>query len=474
MTVPTKTAQGYEELRSRTHRLSQRHRTVLLLVDGRRPLAEVLSLAQKAGSSTSHFEDLLKLGLVDLPQPPATAAPPLPPPGEEDDDAWAVTAVPLDVEEPPSSEEQAPVEAGEAEPETPWPAAVEAQAMEAPPAADAPSAEDTPPVADASPDVEVPVAAEVPAPPPELERPPSSMGESGAPSVSSPPEPRVAAVAPGVEELEPLGPPSVEPMPVFVSGPIGQTHFPATAAVRADEVVEPLATRMPPMENMRPVMVDPVPSAAPPVVVPPPVSGVEASPQPRPDDAPTVQGGDSRTDSSPLLTYYTPPRDEPTPSPRSTGLFSLLDLPDETNPLATGFSQAPASSDREPVAQLPIEVPLLGPHAGTQAGFPDTLALPEPAAADGTPGGTDLQRVRELLIDTLSFDKPLFSARMFLRVWQAHTAGQLIDVVWEIQDRLVRARHAHRELKSLQQARELLGLGNTLVSDDTRPQPLID
>jgi hypothetical protein len=69
--IPTKTALGHEELRHRVHRLSQRHRTVLLLVDGVRSLAEVLGMAQKAGASTQHFEELLRLGLVELPVPPA-------------------------------------------------------------------------------------------------------------------------------------------------------------------------------------------------------------------------------------------------------------------------------------------------------------------------------------------------------------------------------------------------------------------
>lgn len=73
--IPTKTALGHEELRHRVHRLSQRHRTVLLLVDGVRSLAEVLGMAQKAGASTQHFEELLRLGLVELPAP---LAPPHP------------------------------------------------------------------------------------------------------------------------------------------------------------------------------------------------------------------------------------------------------------------------------------------------------------------------------------------------------------------------------------------------------------
>ncbi len=63
---PVKTPLGHEELRTRSHGLNQRHRTMLFLVDGRRPLSEVLALALQAGASTTHFEDLVHLGLVEL------------------------------------------------------------------------------------------------------------------------------------------------------------------------------------------------------------------------------------------------------------------------------------------------------------------------------------------------------------------------------------------------------------------------
>jgi hypothetical protein len=65
--IPTKTALGQEEMRRRTGGLGQRHRTILFLIDGRKPLSEVLSLAQKAGAQTSHFEDLVRLGYVEMP-----------------------------------------------------------------------------------------------------------------------------------------------------------------------------------------------------------------------------------------------------------------------------------------------------------------------------------------------------------------------------------------------------------------------
>jgi hypothetical protein len=77
--VPAKTPLGHEELRQRTQRLGQRYRTVLLLVDGRRPLAEVLSMAHQAGAQSAHFEELLRLGLIELPSLPELPELPEPP-----------------------------------------------------------------------------------------------------------------------------------------------------------------------------------------------------------------------------------------------------------------------------------------------------------------------------------------------------------------------------------------------------------
>ena len=63
---PAKTQLGTDELRSRTHGLNQRHRTMLFLVDGVRPLSEVLALGLQAGARTTHFADLVHLGMVDV------------------------------------------------------------------------------------------------------------------------------------------------------------------------------------------------------------------------------------------------------------------------------------------------------------------------------------------------------------------------------------------------------------------------
>ncbi len=75
-TIPTKTPLGHEEMRRRTGGLGQRHRTILFLIDGRRPLSEVLSLALKAGAATSHFEDLVRMGFVEMPPEEPPSAPP--------------------------------------------------------------------------------------------------------------------------------------------------------------------------------------------------------------------------------------------------------------------------------------------------------------------------------------------------------------------------------------------------------------
>jgi hypothetical protein len=72
---PVKTQLGVDELRTRTHGLNQRHRTMLFLVDGLRPLSEVLALGLQAGARTTHFADLVHLGMVDVVLDPAASAP---------------------------------------------------------------------------------------------------------------------------------------------------------------------------------------------------------------------------------------------------------------------------------------------------------------------------------------------------------------------------------------------------------------
>jgi hypothetical protein len=65
--VPVKTPDGVAEMNSRQRKLSQRHRTVLLLVDGRRTEAEIRQMAAAAGAPANCFDDLLQQGLITRP-----------------------------------------------------------------------------------------------------------------------------------------------------------------------------------------------------------------------------------------------------------------------------------------------------------------------------------------------------------------------------------------------------------------------
>lgn len=65
-TIPIKTPDGQAELATRQRRISQRHRTVLFLIDGKRSATEVRELALQAGVPESCFDELLATGLILL------------------------------------------------------------------------------------------------------------------------------------------------------------------------------------------------------------------------------------------------------------------------------------------------------------------------------------------------------------------------------------------------------------------------
>lgn len=65
---PIKTPAGQAEMGSRQRRISQRHRTMLLLVDGKRTEAQVRSLSSQAGVPGICFDELIGLGLIVVPQ----------------------------------------------------------------------------------------------------------------------------------------------------------------------------------------------------------------------------------------------------------------------------------------------------------------------------------------------------------------------------------------------------------------------
>jgi hypothetical protein len=72
--LPVKTAEGQAEIRQRQRGLSQRQRTMLLLVDGRRSVAQVKQVAVQAGATDTAFDELLDLGLIAVQEPVAPVA----------------------------------------------------------------------------------------------------------------------------------------------------------------------------------------------------------------------------------------------------------------------------------------------------------------------------------------------------------------------------------------------------------------
>jgi hypothetical protein len=67
--ILVKTPQGQAELSQRTRRLNQRQRTVLFLVDGKRSVLEVQTMALQAGAPPSCLDELMALGLIVITQP---------------------------------------------------------------------------------------------------------------------------------------------------------------------------------------------------------------------------------------------------------------------------------------------------------------------------------------------------------------------------------------------------------------------
>ncbi len=171
--------------------------------------------------------------------------------------------------------------------------------------------------------------------------------------------------------------------------------------------------------------------------------------------------------------------------------LGLVEVPVvEENPVPTAQADAgDAVAAVEPPAapvgeQAPVEAVASESDVGgaPAAHGPPGAPLPPvgPAAAvsapahDETPEERLMQQVRDLLIDTLRIDSPLFGARTFFRVRSAQSHQELIDLVWEIENHLARARHTRDELISLQRARELLGMGNTRVAGETNPGKLAE
>jgi len=338
---PIKTELGQQELKRRKRTLGQRHRTMLLLVDGKRSRDEVLDLAQQVGVGPSHFDELIEWGMV----------------------AGEPVAAPLaDAAPEPALEAAAPV--------------AESAAAPAAPAVDA-------------------------------------LEAAATPALEAMPEP--VAVSPAAAE------------PVDASLPIVEAEPEPAVAVAA----EPAPTEPPPAEA-------PAPVAAPELIsiTPAPAATPVASLRPLP----------ARRVSPARRT----PRAAPLALPRDPVPYLTLDAPRAAMPVLS-----------EPVGEIPdhVRAVVLDPNLD--------MALPD---EDGdSEDGRLLGEVRSLLIGTLLVDAPVSSSLTALRVHRARDRESLVRLVWEVERSLVRARRPRESQARLSRARDLLGLGNTVVHEQTQP-----
>ncbi|QUP53921.1 hypothetical protein GO998_09240 [Ralstonia syzygii] len=79
-TIYQKTDKGHEEIRTRAHRLDQKHRALLLMVNGEKTCDEILSQLQPLGMQQAEFDELEQGGYIrphvaDTPPPPSASAP---------------------------------------------------------------------------------------------------------------------------------------------------------------------------------------------------------------------------------------------------------------------------------------------------------------------------------------------------------------------------------------------------------------
>lgn len=64
--IVVKTAKGVEEVETKKHGLLPRARTVLILVNGRKTVAELAGMAKQLGSPTTLLDEFLAQGLIEL------------------------------------------------------------------------------------------------------------------------------------------------------------------------------------------------------------------------------------------------------------------------------------------------------------------------------------------------------------------------------------------------------------------------
>jgi hypothetical protein len=105
---------------------------------------------------------------------------------------------------------------------------------------------------------------------------------------------------------------------------------------------------------------------------------------------------------------------------------------------------------------------------------PDGAPRPQALAPARRDDEAIVEQARKSLLDALRSDPPSFASRLVSRVRGARDATTLIDLVLEAERDVERHRRSQAGLRSLEQARDLLGLGNTVVAEDSRPSAWLD
>ncbi len=83
MTTYNKTAKGREEISARTYGLQSRMRTLLVMIDGRHPMEELLPKVTGLGLDASAVQELLAQGFIEEGEAPPITIMPVPPTEEE-------------------------------------------------------------------------------------------------------------------------------------------------------------------------------------------------------------------------------------------------------------------------------------------------------------------------------------------------------------------------------------------------------
>jgi hypothetical protein len=150
-------------------------------------------------------------------------------------------------------------------------------------------------------------------------------------------------------------------------------------------------------------------------------------------------------------------------------------------PAHASAAEAPAPGEerlarpRRAGARRAVSPPAPAPAAAVT--LTDLAAVPPapPAFAPIVPAAdTVAQQVRGLLADTVRQNPPPFGSRVPGRLASAQTLAELRDLVLAIERYLSAARRPRSGLGGLEHARELLGLGNTVVAEDSRSAPVDD